>query len=261
MDNALFRGYTTPTSWRPIPEIGNWPLDHVFVTADTGECWPCYGRGIDELPEARFVCEGVGNLEWIVEIAGEVTDRSCAGVDHEINGVCHCAANRLLLIAGVDVRDAPGNEIVIPIFGKYGMGIQDFVIRIKDAAKRVNDRHPSIISDDDVEKAVQRVLHSKESECAILMDDIEDNLHVNRADIPPTLLQEMKSIYSVLYDKRTASYDSYKVGQLTTEQYRNEMRKNVVMAFCQVQDVLGNEQYSRIIKWNPTVAAMALFGK
>lgn len=260
MSTSFFRGHTTPTSWRPIPEIGNWPLDHVFVATNTSKCWPCYGRGIYDEPAARIICEGTGNEEWVVEIAGEVTDRSCAGVDHEINGVCHCAANRLLISVGVDVRRAPGNEIVIPVFGKYGFGLEDFVVRIKDSANRVNNRHPSAISDDAIEQAVQRVLHSKEDECDILMDDIEDNLHVNITDIQPALLQEIKSIYFVLYDKRTSSYENFKTGQLTPAQYRAEMRDNVSIAFHQVREVLGNDQYLSIIKVNPDIAAMALFG-
>lgn len=104
-----------PTDWHPIPELGDWPLDHVFVSTHDGYSWGCFGRGLADDPEARVICKGRAEYEWVMEIAG--SDAS-AGVQHTVTGVCQCCANRLLLPAGIDVQDAPGNEIVVPIFGK-----------------------------------------------------------------------------------------------------------------------------------------------
>jgi len=258
MNEVLHRGHTIRTDWHPISELGNWPLDHVFVSTEQGHSWGCFGRGLAEDPNARVVCQGYAIVEWATEIAG--TDGS-AGVQHCVTGVCHCCANRILIPAGVDVHDASGNEIVVPIFGKYGLGLPALIDRVKAAASAVNGRTPNSISDSALEQAIQRVTRAKEDEYEILMDDIDDFLHVKFSSLPADARASMKTIYSELYDKRQAEYEQFAAGRITADEFKMRMRTNVTAALHEVRDLLGQEAFHAVFRMPPELAAAYLFAR
>jgi len=258
MSSILHRGHTIRTDWRPIPELGNWPLDHVFVSTEQGHSWGCFGRGLPDEPNTRVVCQNYGIVEWAIEIAGP--DQS-AGVQHTVTGVCHCCANRILIPAGVDVHDAPGNEIVIPIFGKYGLGLTALVERVKAAAIAVNTRNPNTIQDAEVEVAINHITRAKEDEYDILMDDVDDFLHFKCSVLPQDAQVSMKSIYSTLYDKRHADYELFSAGKISPDEFKARLRGNVTNAIHDVRDLLGQEAFHSVFKMPPEVAAAYLFNR
>lgn len=270
MNAILHRGHTISTNWHPIPELGNWPLDHVFVSTEQGHTWGCFGRALQGEPAARVVCQGYANVEWVMEIAGPDCNKNncgplqcnhtcCAGVEHQVTGVCHCCANRLLLPAGVDVHEAPGNEVVVPIFGKYGLGIREFVTRVKDTAFRVNSRTPNAIPESQVEAAVQRIMRAREDEYDIMMSDVDDFLHVKVPMLPSNVQDSMKAVYSGLYDRRLKTYDTYTSGQISKDQYLAQMHQNIEQAFHDLQDLLGGQMFKEVFRMPPPVAAAYLF--
>jgi len=258
MSEIIHRGHTIRTDWHPIPELGNWPLDHVFVSTEKGDSWGCFGRGLAEEPNARIICQGYGIVEWAMEIAG--ADRN-AGVQHCVTGVCHCCANRILIPAGIDVHDAPGNEIVVPIFGKYGLGLPALIERIKAAAKAVNGRLLNCIADSVVEQAIQRITRTKEDEYEILMDDLDDFLHIKFSSLPSGIKDSMKTIYSNLYNKRIEDYDLFAAGKMTSNEFKAKMRTNVISALHDVKDLIGQENFNSVFKMPPEIAAAYLFGR
>lgn len=258
MNEVLHRGHTIRTDWHPIPELGNWPLDHVFVSTEQGYSWGCFGRGLAEEPNAKIVCQGYAIVEWTREIAGP--DGS-AGVQHQVTGVCHCCANRILIPAGVDVHDAPGNEIVVPIFGKYGLGLPALIDRVKTAAGAVNRRTPNSISDPAVEQAIQRITRAKEGEYEILMDDIDDLLHIKFSSLPADAQVSMKAIYSELYDKRQVDYEQFATGTIKAEEFKVRMHTNVTSALHNVRDLLGQEAFHSMFRMPPELAAAYLFAR
>src|SRR5262245_23050572 len=89
--------------------------DHTYVTCGVGgKAWSCWGgkTGGDELRRA------FGSTKRADEIA-ELDER--AGITcYLINGVCHQAANRILLPASITVRGARGYEVSEALFGTYG---------------------------------------------------------------------------------------------------------------------------------------------
>ena len=89
--------------------------DHTYVECGTGgKGWSCWGgkTGGGELRR------GAGSTQRADEIAG-VNER--AGITcYLINGVCHQAANRILLPASITVRGARGYEVSEALFGAYG---------------------------------------------------------------------------------------------------------------------------------------------
>lgn len=255
MSNKTFRAHTISTKWRPIPKLGNRQLDHVFVSNTDGNSWGCFGRGLSKEPNARIIAQAEGCLEWVVEIACPNTNKLVAGITHQVNGICHNAANRLLLLAEIDVSDAPGNEIATPIFGKYGLGINAFIQSVKDAVYRVNQKTSGLISEEMVERALLRITHSKDDEIEILKEDIQDFLNINTQELPDEARTQLRDIYSELYSKRQATYNDFKNGTLPQNVYLTKLRSNVVEAFENTKSVIGDNSYESIFKLPPEVAA------
>jgi hypothetical protein len=89
--------------------------DHTYVECSTGaKAWSCWGRKI----RGTFLRCAVGSTKRADDIAGP-NDK--AGIKcYLINGVCHQAANRILLPAGIMVTGARGYSVSHAMFGTYG---------------------------------------------------------------------------------------------------------------------------------------------
>src|SRR5262245_5474911 len=89
--------------------------DHTYVECGTGgKGWACWGgkNGGTELRRAT------GSTKRADEIAEP--DEHAGITCYLINGVCHQAANRILLPASITVRGARGYEVSEALFGTYG---------------------------------------------------------------------------------------------------------------------------------------------
>lgn len=89
--------------------------DHTYVKCGTGKkAWSCWG-GTSGGTDIR---RGTGSTQRADRIA---QPDGKAGIKcYLINGVCHQAANRILLPAGITVRGARGYSISEALFGPYG---------------------------------------------------------------------------------------------------------------------------------------------
>jgi hypothetical protein len=89
--------------------------DHTYVECGTGaKSWSCWGGNSGGL----FLNSGSGSTKRANEIA-EPNER--AGIKrYLIDGVCHQAANRILLPAKILVSQARGYRLSSAIFGTYG---------------------------------------------------------------------------------------------------------------------------------------------
>ena len=261
MSTVTLRAHAAISSWRPIPQLGEWPLTHVFVSTPGGLSWGCFGRDLQDEPDAKIIVEGPALLAWVREIAGGVTKQSCAGVDFKVSGICHNAANRLLIPAGVDVSDAPGNEIATPIFGKYGLGLQEFAVRVRDAAHRVNGKQRAdLISEEMVVSAVDSITHSKEEEIDILREDLQEFLNINTRELSEESRGQLREIYFQLYVSRHAIYADFKGGAITPEAYKGALSRAVTEAFEDASSVLGAEAFVSLFKMPAPVAAQYVVG-
>ncbi len=89
--------------------------DHTYVTCgNRGKAWGCWGGETG----GTILRRGTGSTRRADAIA-EPDER--AGITcYLINGVCHQAANRILLPAGITVRGARGYGLSEALFGVYG---------------------------------------------------------------------------------------------------------------------------------------------
>jgi len=89
--------------------------DHTYVKCDTGgAAWKCWGGKTG----GKKLRSGAGSTKRADKIAqpDEKANIKC----YLINGVCHQAANRILLPAGITVRGARGYSVSQALFGTYG---------------------------------------------------------------------------------------------------------------------------------------------
>jgi hypothetical protein len=98
----------------PTPLFAN-AADHTYVKCGTGKkAWGCWG-GKSGGTELR---QGTGSTKRADKIAQP--DEKAGIKCYLINGVCHQAANRILLPAGIIVRGARGYSVSEALFGTYG---------------------------------------------------------------------------------------------------------------------------------------------
>jgi len=111
--------------------------DHTYVKCGTGgKAWSCWG-GKTGGTELR---RGAGSTKRADAIA-EPNER--AGITcYLINGVCHQAANRILLAAGMTVQGARGYDVSEALFGPYGRPRGPF-----GTCRAPFDQHPGVTGD------------------------------------------------------------------------------------------------------------------
>lgn len=111
--------------------------DHTYVTCGTdGKAWKCWG-GNSGGTELR---RGTGSTRRADAIA-EPNER--AGIKcYLINGVCHQAANRILLPASITVRGARGYDVSEALYGPYGRPKGPFGTCLSPF-----DQHPGVTGD------------------------------------------------------------------------------------------------------------------
>jgi hypothetical protein len=111
--------------------------DHTYVECGTGaKAWACWGGKVG----GRALQQSAASTRRADAIA-EPDER--AGVTcYLVSGVCHQAANRVLLPAGITARGARGYEVSEALFGVYGRPRGGF-----RACRAPFDRHAGVTGD------------------------------------------------------------------------------------------------------------------
>ncbi|MGH8025200.1 MAG: hypothetical protein ACREO0_00590, partial [Pseudoxanthomonas sp.] len=89
--------------------------DHTYVACGTGgKAWKCWGGNSG----GTFLRGAPGSTKR-ADLIAEPDER--AGITcYLVNGVCHQAANRILLPAEITVAGARGYSLSVSLFGPYG---------------------------------------------------------------------------------------------------------------------------------------------
>ena len=244
-----FVAYGFPYDWHPVPALGNWPLDHTSVVTSTGTQWGCFGRTYAADPRnATVVARGRGDELWAKAIAG--ADGS-AGIENGVTGVCDQCANRILLPAGIDVRNSPGNEIAILFCGVYGFGMSALVRRIRDAAAAVNKDHPGRISDAQVAAAVTKVTGGMTEEWRIVRSNNDRILKPALGARYDEVQADLENVYLGFYYRRIALYHAFKKGNFDKRALVFKLRDAFSQSLSDLKDVMGEQSYARIVPVPP----------
>ena len=96
-----------------VPMLGASVVDHTYVVIGGTYRFGCHGRDAGGV----VIESGVGDVDFGVCLSGINGE---AGVEYGISGVCHQAANRILLPARVDVLRARGARSSMFLWGIFG---------------------------------------------------------------------------------------------------------------------------------------------
>lgn len=256
--DVVFTAYALPTQWHPFKELHDWPLDHTCVSTSSGAEWGCFGRTYSQDPSvATAIASGPGDELWARAIAGP--DGS-AGIDYGVTGVCDQCSNRILLPAGLTVKNAPGDEIAMLLAGIYGLRLQAFAARVEDAAAAVNREHPGRISDAEVAAAVARLGGGLKDELALV--------HQNNARLIEPVLgraryaavaPDIERLYLAFHEQREALTHAYERGTIDKATLVATVRGAFIAALGDLRDVIGAENYAKIVPVPPQDASDYVF--
>jgi len=255
--DVIFTSYALPTQWHPIKQLHNWPLDHTCVATSTGTQWGCFGRTYAEDPSvATAIASGPGDELWAKAIAGP---DGHAGIDYGVTGVCDQCTNRILLPAGLTCKNSPGNEIATLLAGIYGLKLQAFVTRVKDAAAAVNKDHPGRISEAKVEAAVTALGGGLKDEWELVRSNNERLIKPVLGAQYDAVAPDIEDIYLSLYYKREALTHAWERGNIDKGTLVGKVSVAFVEALGDLRDVVGAKNYARIVPVPPQVASDYVF--
>ena len=127
----------TLSAWHYPTIIAANQADHTYVTCGNGgKAWSCWGGKTG----GALLRQGTGSTRRADRIAAP--DERGGITCYLLNGVCHQAANRILLPAGITVRGARGYWVSEAVYGTYGRPRAAFGL-----CKAPFDQHPGITGD------------------------------------------------------------------------------------------------------------------
>lgn len=255
--DVTFTAYAMPTQWHPIKALHNWPLDHTCVATSSGMNWGCYGRTYPEDPSvATAIASGSGDDLWAKAIAGP---DGHAGMVYGVTGVCDQCSNRILIPAGLTVKNSPGNEIATLLSGIYGLKLADLVTRVKDAAAAVNKEHPGRISDAKVEAAIAPLGGGLKEEWELVRANNERLIKPVLGAQYATVAPDIEDVYLSLYYKREALIHAWDRGNIDDGTLVKKVTVAFVEALGDLRDVVGAANYAKIVPLPPQDAADYVF--
>jgi hypothetical protein len=252
-------------------------LSHTFVGSPNHN-WNCFGQGTEYIRNAKSLPSGAGLAyeQWASNIygpnEGKLTDSPAAGLHAKYDGVCHNAANRLLVLAGADVSDATGNALAILMYGKYGFNIPQYIQAVKDAAQKVNtDARTIVIPQNEVDDVVARIKGGAASEIDTLVKDIdkvvlrshfEEQLELQ--NLSPNQLTSLRQIYSDFQEKRLAIFNATEAQNPSITdiqaQYAKAMKEVLKQCLEQMLQTLEEPQFLAMFQASPEQAIKFLLG-
>lgn len=194
--------------------FGGVPSDHCFVGTDDGHDFNCFGRGTESVSGARPICKGTGSSKWAALFygteGGPYDAYTAAGLHVRYDGVCHTAANRVLVLTGdnVDARTAEGNALAILMFGKFGFNLQPYIDSVTSTAQQMLRDSPGEIQPEDLQTVLNRIAYGQtaEAELDILHADVQEQLKKTLPDVTGVLRETFCAIYGDYQRDRSASF-------------------------------------------------------
>jgi len=273
MDKAHFQAYCIDFSG-----YGGLPpgitVSHTFV-ASPSHNWNCFGTGKEATAGAKVLPSGAGSAyeQWASNIYGPYEGRGndcpAAGLHVTYDGVCHNAANRILVLADADVSDATGNALVMLMYGKYGFNIPQYIQAVKDAAQKVNaDARTTIIPQDEVDGVVARITGDVAGEIDTLEKDIlrshfEERLKLQ--NLSPDQASRLRQIYSDFQAQRLVIFNATEAHNPNHStniqaQYATAMKPVLSQCLEQMLQTLGETQFLALFQASPEQAISFLLG-
>ncbi len=232
--------------------------DHTYVTSDDGRGpWGCFGRSSGGKP----ICHGTGD--------GGVADclsqpSSTAGIVYGVTGVCHQAANRILLPAGVTVSAAKGYAASHFLYGTYGKGFHKW-LSTRGVACGLSPGAPvrQPAAEQTERELMERVsaLYNEAAAEAGEADDREMEARNNElvakevrlmiehrlgSGFDASKVDELLNLRAEFLKEKQALDEAWLNGAITGEQFANQVNQRLRELLKRIEDVLGPEAHGRL---------------
>jgi hypothetical protein len=250
MEKVKFVAYAITTENYPT-QIGPVPFEHTFVVSDRGDNWHCWGRGKEMIGNGarQLPPDGTALAQWGDLINGTDPDHP-TGLTMRVSGVCHHAANRILVLAGTDVSQANGDLFATLVYGKYGYEIEAFVANVKATAAQLNASEPGAVTEAALQEVLGRIADDPSDEMKLLESHF-------RAALPDTIGPQQNAQLMVAYKtfqaKRQAIYDQEpnKNDPNFQSRFGQELEPAFMECLMSFTEVLGVDGYKEVFKSKP----------
>jgi hypothetical protein len=190
-------------------DVDSLATEHTFVLSSDNHNWNCFGRGADVKAQARLVRTGSASSKWASAIYGknEGSDvGAAAGLQIRYDGVCQNAANRILVLAGIDARGTQGNAIATLMYGKFGFNIDQYIQTVKDTGATMIQAGE--ITAAEVQNVLNRIDQGQttDAELDILHADIAEQWSLTLPDLTDAQRAAFRPIYSDYQADRKAAF-------------------------------------------------------
>jgi hypothetical protein len=246
MEKAVFTAYAALAQNDPTGG------DHVCVASSDGGSWPCWGRSlqnfIDDKADYREVARGLAFTKWANLIVG---DDGNAGLTIHVTGKCHNQANRILALAGTDVRTAGADAMIMFFFGKYGFDVPAYIERVKSAATKLKREAPDTLLDADINEVIAYINRAQQDELEILEEYFKQAIAPQVLNLTADQKAGIADIYRNFFNQRAALEGD-------PGSYAGKLRPVARDSLGQLGQLLGPDNYLLFSKAFPQYARDSL---
>gem|GEM_PF-4627408 len=187
-------------------------VEHTYVKSSDGYTWHCFGHS----DGGKEICVGSGDSKVCNELAGP---NSQAEIKYGITGVCHQAANRILLPTGETVKKAGGYSVSVWAYGVYRKHVQDFCKNHKIESCPNNTlnlyQEFELLLRNKLDNNVNNNLSGK-------LNEIHKNFHIRKAELINDLSKQKFSPrdYANQFNKELSNTLNNFARELTTTEFK-----------------------------------------
>jgi len=204
--NVEFTLYTRPTNvGLPIK------TSHVFVVSSDGHNWNCFGHGSPDLGDnqSQPILKVGASSKWATAIYGLTSEgdqgaKPAAGMRLNFDGVCHTAANRVLVLAGdnIDTRKTDGDALAILMYGKFGFNLDQYIPLVESTGNALLQSDPNEITKEDISTVLNRINQRLTATCEldILHLDAQEQINtIHPGTILPDITAAQRTAFCPIY--------------------------------------------------------------
>jgi hypothetical protein len=224
-------------------------LDHTYVTSSCGLKWGCWGRNSG----GRGLSAGIGS-SVVADCLSQ--PNSQAGIIYGLTGVCHQTSNRILHPAQITVAGCQGYNLSMFLYGVYGQGIwpeksacyPPGTILAQAGGRQARQQDGNLLSSIGmynvrVTTVRAAVIAEEVTQLAELSAMIEMALG---RPLDQTTLSALLAIQTVLRQTQSALVSRLQNGELTPDQYLDQLNSTLKLAMDETRLLLGDEGFQAI---------------
>jgi hypothetical protein len=196
--------------------MGDFKTSHVFVLSSDGHNWNCFGNGAKNMGDGQSdpIAHGQASSKWASAIYDPASEgdgdgsqnatKPAAGLHLNYDGLCHTAANRVLILAGdsIDTRTTDGDVAAILMYGKLGFSIDQYINLVQESGQAVLKSDPAELTTDDIKIVLSRIAlwRTADHELDVLHVDAQEQIDTRKpGTVLPAITDTVRAAFIPIY--------------------------------------------------------------